>query len=396
MRNINYYLMKKTLLSLTGTLLLLIILKLFTYSTNAPSARFSNDYSDSTKVYPIQIPADLLFAGEQVPLSDIEVYERMDRELLVNNYWQSNTLLMHKRANRWFPVIEPILKKYGIPNDFKYIPLVETGMMNLISPAGATGFWQFMEPTGLQYGLEINKEVDERYDVEKSTIAACKMFRSNYKDLGNWTLVAAAYNMGINGLMTQMTKQKQRNYYDLLLNAETSRYVFRLVAIKEIISKPRVYGYFFKKADLYYNIPVSRVKVDSSISNLADFALANNISYKTLKNFNPWMRDSFLSNTKKKVYLVQIPKANFENASPYGATSSVSKNVNSNVFTKVITDSIQTEKIELEYILKDEEDLDFVSKRYNVSIEELKNWNKLKDLTVANGQKIIIFVPQPE
>ena len=152
--------MKKTLLSLTGTLLLLVILKLFTYSTNVRTNRFSNEYSDTTKVFPIVLPSDLQFAGEMVPLSDIEVYERMDRELLVNNYWQSNTLLMHKRANRWFPVIEPILKKYGIPNDFKYIPLVETGMMNLISPAGATGFWQFMEPTGLQYCLEINNEVD--------------------------------------------------------------------------------------------------------------------------------------------------------------------------------------------------------------------------------------------
>ena len=388
--------MKKTLLSLTGTLLLLVILKLFTYSTNVRTNRFSNEYSDTTKVFPIVLPSDLQFAGEMVPLSDFEVYERMDRELLVNNYWQSNTLLMHKRANRWFPVIEPILKKYGIPNDFKYIPLVETGMMNLISPAGATGFWPFMEPTGLQYGLEINKEVDERYDVEKSTIAACKMFKENYRDLGNWTLVAAAYNMGINGLKGQMDRQKQDNYYDLLLNAETSRYVFRLVAIKEIVSKPRTYGYFFKKSDLYYNIPVSKVKVDSAIANLADFAGQFNISYKTLKIFNPWLRESFLANSRKKVYLVQIPKPSYENASPYGKVASVAGIANQSLVKEAITDSTKTQKIELEYIIKDDEDLDFVSKRYNVSIEDLKIWNKLGNLTVNNGQKIILFVPQPE
>jgi len=274
--------------------------------------QYQSDFKRAYRVFAIDIPNDLNFAGEQVPIKNFEVRENIDREFLINTYWQSQSILFLKRSNRWFKIIEPILKRNNIPNDFKYLALIESGLTNATSNAGAVGFWQFMEPTAKQYGLEVNEEVDERYNIEKSTQAACNFFNEAYKTYNNWTMVAAAFNMGSNGLNKQVDIQKVSNYYDLLLNSETSRYVFRILAAKEIMSKPKKYGFYIRKSDLYPSIPTHTVTVDSTIVDFTDFATKNEINYKVLKIFNPWLRKPNLSNKDRNKYFIKIPNKGFE------------------------------------------------------------------------------------
>jgi membrane-bound lytic murein transglycosylase D len=301
---------KKFVIAFGTTVFLISMLKLFSYSVsdNLSDSDYEDYFNASYKVFSVHIPKNLNFAGEKTPSSDFSVREAIERELIVNTYWQSQSLLLHKRANRWFPLIEPILEKHGIPSDFKYIALIESQLTNVISPQGATGFWQLIEPTAKGYGLEISDEVDERYNVIKSTEAACKYFKEAYKIFNNWTLVAASYNLGMGGIQGQIEKQKVGSYYDLLLTEETARYVYRILAMKEIISRPKVYGFMLRKKDLYPPIATKKITVDTSISNLADFALANNINYKILKTFNPWLRANTLTVTEGKKYILEIPR----------------------------------------------------------------------------------------
>lgn len=239
----------------------------------------------------ISIPNNLSFAGETVPLQDPEVFERLDKEIHVNTYFHSATIQKIKLANRWFPVIEPILKANGIPVDFKYLAVAESGLTQSVSGAGAAGFWQFLKTTGKEYGLLINDYLDERYHIEKSTEAACKYLQDAYRKFGNWTLVAASYNMGQSGLNRDMNKQGEDNYYDLLLNSETSRYVFRILALKAILENPAGFGFCYDESDLYEPLPFRLVQVDTTIPDLVRFAKDNNTNYKTLKYWNPWLRD---------------------------------------------------------------------------------------------------------
>ncbi len=263
--------------------------------------------SDSCKITSPKIPDDINFAGEKVPLQNFEVKERIDRELLVNSYWYSATILGIKRADRWFPVIEPILQRFKIPDDFKYISVIESNLYNSVSQAGAVGFWQLSEDVAKKYGLEVNDEIDERYNLEKSTEAACKYFLDAYISFKSWTLAAAAYNMGSNGLERQIEKQKSKNYYNLLLSDETSRYIARVITIKEIFLHPKVYGYYIKKEELYLPLLTTNVEVNSSISSWTDFAFHHDINYKILKYYNPWLRDITLTNKMKKTYEIKIP-----------------------------------------------------------------------------------------
>jgi hypothetical protein len=264
-------------------------------------------FNDHYKIFTLNLPSQLEFGGEPVPLEKVDVRERFDRELLVNTYWQSQSLLFHKRANRWFPIIEPILKENGVPDDFKYLALIESGLTNVVSPAGATGFWQILKDTGRELGLEINNEVDERYHVEKSTEAACKYLKSAYNTYGSWTMAAASYNMGIHGLKKQMGRQNAGDYYDLLLNEETSRYVFRILAAKEIISKPAQYGFHFRPTDLYEPYKTESVILEDAVPDFSIYAMEQGINYKILKILNPWLRDSYLTNPAKKSYEIKIP-----------------------------------------------------------------------------------------
>jgi membrane-bound lytic murein transglycosylase D len=275
-------------------------------------SKLINDYN----VYAISIPDHLDFAGEAVPLNDPDVYERMDRELLVNTYWQSNGLLMFKRAEKYFPVIEPILKKNGIPDDFKYLAVIESGLINVVSPAGARGVWQIMPATARENGLEVNDNVDERYHLEKSTEVACKYLLKSKESLGSWTLAAAAYNAGNSGVSKRLEEQQVTNYYDLLLGEETGRYLFRIIALKEILKNPGKYGYNFTKEDLYKDIPTYTVNVDTAVTDFTAFAKSFGINYKILKIHNPWLREPKLNNKTRKVYNIEIPKEGYYSTKP--------------------------------------------------------------------------------
>lgn len=262
------------------------------------------------KIFIPSVPDNLNFCGEKVPLHDIDVKERIERELLINAYWYSSTVLAIKRANRWFPVIEPILKRYGIPDDMKYLAVIESNLSNVVSPAGAAGFWQLMEQAALKYGLEITREVDERYNVEKATGAACKYLKEAHSKYKSWTLAAASYNYGMNGIDLQVKRQKTKNYYDLFLNTETYRFVARIIAMKEILTHPEKYGYYLKKEELYQPIETEEININYSINDLVGFAQQHNISYKVLKILNPWLRENYLPNRSRKTYLIKIPKDN--------------------------------------------------------------------------------------
>ncbi len=274
------------------------------YTVTAVKNGFLNDY----RVYALPVPDSLYLVNERVPVEQKDVKERIDRELLVNTYWQSNGLLLIKRKNKYFPVIEPILARNGVPDDFKYLAVAESGLQNITSPAGAKGFWQIMKSTAKEYGLEVNKEVDERYHLEKATEVACKYLLKAKEKYGSWTLAAASYNAGMNRISTELEKQKVDNYYDLLLNDETSRYVPRIIALKHILENPKDFGFVFSEEDLYTPYEYYEVAVDSSITDLADFAQKMNITYKELKLLNPWLRSDQLTNKSKKTYFIKIKK----------------------------------------------------------------------------------------
>lgn len=269
-----------------------------------------NDYN----VYALELPAEMDFAGERVPLEDPDIRERMDRELLVNTYWQSNGLLIFKKAHKYFPIIEPLLKKHGLPDDFKYLAIAESTLENVKSPAGAAGFWQFLKSTGQEYGLEINDYVDERYNLELATEVAAEYLKASKERFGTWTLAAAAYNAGNAGVNRQLERQNVDDYYDLLLNSETSRYVFRILAFKEIMSNPKKYGFNFREKDLYTAVPSYKVKVDTAVTDFTEFVKEFDINYKILKIHNPWLRDTYLKNASGKEYYIEIPeKGHYKN-----------------------------------------------------------------------------------
>lgn len=260
---------------------------------------------------PMYFPTSVDFAGENTPLQITDVKERLDRELLINANLDATTALIIKRANRAFPVIEPILAKYGVPDDFKYLAVIESGLVNASSPAGAKGVWQFMPDTAKEKGMEVNDLVDERYHLEKSTEAACKYLLAAKSKFGSWTLAAASYNGGMTGVGKKIEEQKVVDYYDLALTEETSRYVFRILALKEIMKNPATYGFNIYPTDLYPSIPSKKIEVDSSITDLANFAKNQGINYKILKLHNPWLRDKKLLNPNKKKYEIEIPLSGY-------------------------------------------------------------------------------------
>lgn len=294
--------------SLILLLLLLSVSAIFINADYTEDDKLQEEFEQYYKIYTLNLPDNLVFAGETVPMNDFDVKERYDRELLTNVYWQSQTLLMLKRANRFFPTISSVLKQYNVPDDFKYLAVAESGLQNVSSPAGAVGYWQMLDKTAKMYGLEITDEVDERYHMEKSTEAACRYFKEAYREFNNWALVAASYNMGIEGVKKQLLNQSVTNYYDLYLNTETSRYVLRTLAFKEIMEHPSLFGFKFTRKHLYDPIPTVKVKVTQSIPDLAKFALDNGANYKLLKVLNPWLRKSSLTVANGKTYFISLPK----------------------------------------------------------------------------------------
>lgn len=305
----------KNSVKILGLIALITTSSLFIFSSKNNEVEFSKNVNDSLKstsktyeIKALKIPDYLEFAGERVPLENTDIKEKIDRELLVNTYWQSNGLLMFKRANKYFPIIEPILKKNGIPDDFKYLAVIESGLLNITSPAGAKGFWQIMSSTAKEHGLEVNSNVDERYHLEKATQVACDYLNDAKQQFGNWTLAAASYNAGKAGISNKIETQLVNDYYSLLLGDETERYIPRIVAVKEIMTHPSKYGFIFNEEDLYTLEPTNIIEVDTAITDIARFSKNLGINYKTMKLHNPWLRENKLNNSSRKLYQIKIPK----------------------------------------------------------------------------------------
>jgi hypothetical protein len=287
----------------------LILTLIFSSAKKDENAEQEDVISNGSKVVAVPIPSQINFAGEQVALDKFEVKERLDRELLVNSYWQSNSLLMIKRSKRAFEIIEPILAEYDVPEDFKYLAVAESGLLNVTSSAGAKGVWQFMQSTAKSYNLEVNGEVDERLHLEKSTIAACQYLKEAHIRFGSWTLAAAAYNRGPAGVERDLKKQRVGDYFDLHLNTETSRYVLRILALKTIFENQTAYGIHLKNEDYYGSISTINVVIDSSINNIAKYALQLGTNYHVLKSLNPWLKSNELT-VVNKTYTIKAPLVN--------------------------------------------------------------------------------------
>jgi membrane-bound lytic murein transglycosylase D len=306
----------KGLFSLMGPVSFLLLLLYIGYDQSLKTTQAQEQDAESVQLeeslqpfvaVSYDLPEKISFAGEPVPLDLPDVHERLDKELQINVYLHSSTLFLLKRANRWFPVMEEILKSNGIPDDFKYLPLIESALLNATSPKDAVGYWQILESSGKELGLEITKEVDERYDPVKATEAACRYLKKAYGKFGSWTLVAASYNRGVTGVSRELTEQNVNTYYDLHLNDETSRYVFRLLAIKEIFENPDKYGFKLKPGHLYQAESIKHVEVGESIKDLVVFAQTQGSNYKLLKRHNPWLRQNKLTVKKGKKYQIALP-----------------------------------------------------------------------------------------
>jgi len=286
---------------------ILAITSLFVKGIDKTKIETSKSTSDKYEIQALQLPENLHLAGERVPIERQHIRERMDRELLVNTYWQSNGLLLLKRANKYFPILEPLLKEYGLPDDFKYLAVAESALIDETSSAGAAGMWHFMRNTGKEYGLEINQNVDERYHIEKSTKVAAQYLIKAKERFGSWTLAAAAYNAGNYGISRRLEAQGVTSYYDAFLSNETERYVLRIIALKEVLSNPRKYGFKFEEKDLYTMEKTRTIKVDTTIKNIALFAKKFGLKNKELKLHNPGLRQNKLNNKSHKVYEIKIP-----------------------------------------------------------------------------------------
>jgi len=306
--------MKYFLFSLLGLILGAGTMVLLS-SSEGPNINKEVDKKDETeisalpqRITPARLNKTYSFAGEVIPTEDFDVRERLDKELTVNSYYHSSTLMLLKRSKRYFDIIEPILREEGVPNDFKYLAVAESALSNATSPAGAKGVWQFMRSTGRAYGLEVNRDIDERFHLEKSTLAACQLLK-DYKDrFGTWALAALAYNGGETRIARSLKNQRAEHFYELNLNSETMRYLFRIVALKEILSQPQRYGYVVDSDDFYPALPAYKtLEVDTTIASLGAFAEKQGISYRKLKIYNPWLLDNHLPNVSRRTYELKIP-----------------------------------------------------------------------------------------
>jgi len=303
--------MKKRYIYFSVACILLLLFQNLIFSSyrNSEDQIHRKQFNKQYGIFSLVQPEEISFCDERLPISDNHTWERLDKQLLRNTYFQSNTLLYLKRAGKYFPIIEPILRKNNIPDDFKYLAVIESGLENVVSPSGASGFWQIMEVTAQEYGLEINEEVDERYHLEKSTKAACKYLLEAYDIFGSWTMVAASYNMGKTGLKKQSEKQQSNNYYNLHLNSETGAYIFRILAIKEILQNPRKYGFYIRDKDFYILNKVKKISLKKDNVDLIKYSKELGVNYKLLKTYNPWLRKDYLTNPKNKEYKIQIPES---------------------------------------------------------------------------------------
>jgi len=380
-------------------LLLCLLYVLFKVFILSPSINQISYQDNNNRSFNLIVPQKLNFCGEVIPTNNVKINKALAEEFYNNTYWKNNSSILFKKAQRWFPVIEPILKQQGIPNDFKYLAVIESHLSNVTSPAGAAGFWQLVPVSAYNFGLEVNDLVDERYHVEKSTLAACQLIKQAYALFKNWTLAAAAYNFGINGIQKALDCQKTDNYFDLLLNDETGAYVYRLLAYKTLLSSPKHFGikkhhHIGSKNNLLFKI----VKVDTSITHLQYLAWHVNCSVAEIKQFNPWLLSDALINPARKVYEFKLPKNSKINYSDYlndvqsSKSSYQKKQIEKDSAKLKFLDTIPQVKKAIYYVVKINEPLKNLAHFFNVDEEDLRKWNNLKPNDMAvKGQTLTIF-----
>ncbi len=395
---INKYLITLTFAFFVLVLAIYFLFKVFIFTPTNNTVSYSyNNYNTAS----INIPINLDFCGEKIPSNNFEIQQNLEKEFFNNTYWKSNAALLFTKAQKWFPYIEPILKQQAIPNDFKYLAVIESHLSNIVSPAGAAGFWQLLPNSARAYNLEVNQHIDERYDVEKSTLAACKHIKDAYTQFHNWTLAAAAYNMGIAGVKKALEKQNTNNYFNLLLNSETKSFVYRILAYKTLFSSPQHFGIKNKKWIYFQKIPMRLIKVDSSITNLSDFAKKLKCTKATLKIFNPWLIKDELPNPEKKIYEFKIPKILKADYSSYikdligedGQTTLESDAKPENATN--LTDTLSLTKKIIYHVVKENETLSELSEFYDVKESDLRKWNDIKQnktATVGQTLTLIYFI----
>jgi len=371
-----------------------VVLKIFVLPPTPNTVSYTNN---NFYVFDLNIPADLEFCGERIPSNDFDIKRDLEKEFFNSAYWKNNSLALFQKAQRWFPYIEPILKQEGVPDDFKYLCVIESHLSNAASPAGAAGFWQLVPSSARNYGLEVNSEIDERYHVEKSTHAACGHIKDAYAVFKNWTLSAAAYNRGIGGIQKAMAKQKTNNYHDLLLNRETGSFVYRILAYKTLFSSPGHFGIKKKKWNYYPKIQYKIFKVDSSIQSLSVFAKIIGCTAGAIRLFNPWLLKDELNNPAKKTYEIRIPKNMEADYSGYlkdllAEEGTLVQYANPVVtLQKADTDTMGLIKKTIHYVVKVDEPLKNLATFLKVKEEDLRKWNKLNEQQQAvSGQTLVI------
>jgi LysM repeat protein len=352
-------------------------------------ALFPSYRNNNFSVFGLNIPRDLEFCGEKIPTNDYALKDNLEKEFFNNRYWRSSAGFLFNKASKWFPYLEPILKAEGVPEDFKYVAVIESHLSNATSSAGAVGFWQLVAPTARNYGLIVNDYVDERLDVEKATHVACKLIKDAHKTFNNWTLSAAAYNLGIGGIQKAMARQKTDNYYDLLLNRETGSFVYRILAYKTLFLNPQHFG--LKRKSIKYSpiIPVKIVKIDSTITDIKHLAKALDVNVAIIRLFNPWLLKDELPNAEKRIYEFRIPKKPDNDYSGY-YNDLLKRELGTDSLPEIIVNDSSAAP-GISHIVGSNETLKQIAEFYNVSEKELRDLNKLNETSsVKEGQKILI------
>lgn len=368
-------------------------LKINVYAPSENELAYQNNYFN---VLGLSIPKNLDFCGEPFPSNNYEIRKNLEREFFNKSYWQSGSAALFQKARKWFPYIEPILKREGVPDDFKYVAVIESHLSNVVSPAGAAGFWQLVPGSARAYGLTVNEYVDERYHIEKATEAACKHFKDGYAVFKNWTLSAAAYNLGIGGLQNALYRQNTDNYYDLMLNRETAAFVYRILAYKTLLSNPSHFGIKKRKLKPLGKIPMKRIDVDSSVTDLKAFAKLHQTNVAIIKLFNPWLLQDKLVNPDNKSFSIEIPKDQNRDYSDYamdliGENGSLPEDETAPPVNTPVNDTIPlpVETQVLTHLVKEGETLAELAGFYEVSEKDLRLWNKLSETEIPKPGTIL-------
>jgi hypothetical protein len=371
-----------------------LLVKIYVYPPSENDVSYTNR---NFSVLGLNIPANLDFCGERIPSNDFKIRKDLEREFYNNAYWKAHSLVLFHKAQRWFPYIEPILREENVPDDFKYLAVIESHLSNATSPAGAAGFWQLVPFSARNYGLEVNENVDERFNLEKATRAACAHLREAHAIFNNWTLAAAAYNRGIGGIQKALEGQKADNYFDLLLNPETGSFVYRILAYKTLLSSPAHFGIKDKKWKYFPKIPFTVYTVDSTINDLATFAKKIGCSKITLKVFNPWLISNKLPNASHQLYHIKIPKDKTADYTGY-MKDLVPEDwgLSPEIETAVIAqssgaDSLLSKTRKILYVVRVDEPLKNLAKFLKVKEEDLRVWNNLGiNDNAIRGQTLVV------